>query len=914
MPVKTKAEQRKEDARQVKKYARLHPLYVEYAEILGRILNAAVKIHAPLAIVQTREKGIASFAEKIQRNRSSYTDPVSDMTDLCGGRVIVQFRSQVNTICEFIKEHFLVDEGNSTDVSERLSPVEFGYRSIHYIVQFKPGVFPNKEVNVKIPAELFPGPHSPMKAEIQVRTIMEHGWADVSHDLTYKSAFNVPDAWKRQIHRQAAMLEEIDDAFDRIQAGFRSYAAEYGNHMKEQEVRDEIENLEIVLKHDKRNTDLAVRIAKLAVSIADWKKATKTLLPYVTKKTGPRSKRDTPLPAPGPVLRVLGFAHCQKHSSNKKHPYYRRGRRYLEQAVKSGNDAEALSLLASTWKGEDDDKALKYYRRAHEVDPTDAYPLGNYLDLEILRKKDTSIIRLVGPVIDAAIQRCRGQVEVGMNMPWALYNIGKFNLLRNKPYESFAAYAKAIQLSSAAFMIETSLKALERLEVVKEDLEGYPWIRRLLTVGVVAHYANRLDQAVDDANKARDEKKAATKALRDLEKAIGIKKGEIRSAQKRFESAESAFKESRAASSSAKSALTRKTNQLLIRSRLAGTKRKKIEGPVILVVGGTAQEVQDIMEGYRDLMLDAFKDFNGTVISGATTSGIPGLVGELGKTYRKAIRTLGYLPRPPLPPDARRDSRYSSIRRTEGKGFSPLEPLQAWIDILASGLRPSQVKVLGINGGQIAWAEYRIGLALGAKVGVIEGSGREAQKLLPDDAWGGLKNLLALPAESKTVRAFIGTGSKRMPPEMRDIMAKAIHEKFRETKARNLHSDDPSMADWRILKENLKESNRQQADDHLNKLRAIKCTVREVTDYEITEKKFSEKDINTMAELEHARWNIERLLDGWKYGEKKDVEKKISPYLVAWKDLPEDVKDWDRKAVENIPAILKLVGLEVQRK
>lgn len=913
MPATTTAEQRKEDSQQVKRYARLHPHFVKYAEILGRILNAAVKIHAPLAIVQTREKGIASFAEKIQRNRSSYTDPVSDLTDLCGGRVIVQFRSQVNAICEFIKKHFLVDEGNSTDVSERLSAVEFGYRSIHYIVQFKPGVFPNEEVNVKIPAGLFPGPHNPMKAEIQVRTIMEHGWADVSHDLTYKSAFNVPDAWKRQIHRQAAHLEEIDDAFDRIQAGFRSYAAEYGDHMKEQEVRDEIENLEIVLNHDRRNTNLAVRIAKLAVSIADWKKATETLVPYVTKKTATRSRRGTLLPAPGPVLRVLGFAHCQKHGSNKKHPYYRRGRRYLEQAVKSGNDAEALSLLASTWKGEDDDKALEYYRQAHEADPTDAYPLVNYLDLEILRKKDTSIVRLMGPVIDASIQRCRGQVEVGMNMPWALYNIGKFNLLRNKPYESLAAYAKAIQLSSATFMIETSLKSLERLHEVKEGLNGYPWIRRLLAVGVVAHLAGRLDKALDDTNEAKDEEKAAARVLRNLKKATRKNKRKIRSAEKHLERLETAYKEARVASSTAKSVLTRKTNELLISSRLAELRKKKIEGPVVLVVGGTAQEIQDTMEGYRDLMLEAFKDFNGTVISGGTTSGIPGLVGELGKTYRPAIRTLGYLPRSPLPPDAKRDDRYSTMRRTGGKGFSPLEPLQAWVDILASGHRPSQVKVLGINGGKIAWAEYRIGLALGAKVGVIEDSGREVQKLLPDDNWGSLKNLLALPAESKTVRVFIGTGNTRIPSEMRETMAKAIHEKYRITKAQNLQSSEPSMAEWRALKENLKESNRQQADDYLNKLRAIRCTVHEVKGRDIVLMKFSDTEINTMAELEHARWNIERLLDGWKCGDKKDVEKKISPYLVAWDDLPEDVKEWDREAVVNIPAVLEEVGLEVRR-
>lgn len=68
-----------------------------------------------------------------------------------------------------------------------------------------------------------------------------------------------------------------------------------------------------------------------------------------------------------------------------------------------------------------------------------------------------------------------------------------------------------------------------------------------------------------------------------------------------------------------------------------------------------------------------------------------------------------------------------------------------------------------------------------------------------------------------------------------------------------------------------------------------------------------------MAEMEHARWNVERLLDGWKRGEKIDVLNKVSPHLVGWADLPEDVKEWDRKTVRKIPEYLAKVGLEVRR-
>ena len=122
------------------------------------------------------------------------------------------------------------------------------------------------------------------------------------------------------------------------------------------------------------------------------------------------------------------------------------------------------------------------------------------------------------------------------------------------------------------------------------------------------------------------------------------------------------------------------------------------------------------------------------------------------------------------------------------------------------------------------------------------------------------------------------------------------------------------MADWPELKDHLKESNRQQADDIFAKLRQIGCDVHEAGDKKISMLKFTKQEVDCMAEMEHARWNVERLLDGWRLGEEKDVGKKISPFLVSWDALPENVKKWDRQGVRAIPKLLADVGLEVRRK
>jgi hypothetical protein len=113
------------------------------------------------------------------------------------------------------------------------------------------------------------------------------------------------------------------------------------------------------------------------------------------------------------------------------------------------------------------------------------------------------------------------------------------------------------------------------------------------------------------------------------------------------------------------------------------------------------------MQSYRQLLIEAFKDFTGTILSGGTTQGIAGLVGDIRERSGGNIHTIGYIPKL-VPADATVDKnqdRYDEIRRTDGAGFSPLESLQNWIDLLAAGIRPTDVKLLGINGGTIAAAE-----------------------------------------------------------------------------------------------------------------------------------------------------------------------------------------------------------------
>ena len=122
------------------------------------------------------------------------------------------------------------------------------------------------------------------------------------------------------------------------------------------------------------------------------------------------------------------------------------------------------------------------------------------------------------------------------------------------------------------------------------------------------------------------------------------------------------------------------------------------------------------------------------------------------------------------------------------------------------------------------------------------------------------------------------------------------------------------LAGWDDLLDYLRDSNRQAADHIADKLRRIGCTIQNVEGRDASRLEFTRDEIEVMAEMEHGRWNAERLFDGWKWGEKKDVANKISPYLVPWRALPDDVREWDRDTVRKIPEFLAKVGLEVHRK
>jgi hypothetical protein len=145
-----------------------------------------------------------------------------------------------------------------------------------------------------------------------------------------------------------------------------------------------------------------------------------------------------------------------------------------------------------------------------------------------------------------------------------------------------------------------------------------------------------------------------------------------------------------------------------------------------------------------------------------------------------------------------------------------------------------------------------------------------------------------------------------------EVLARGIHDSYRERRLRTLGVADPSLADWDTLPETLRASNRDQAAHFVEKLTVIHCGVVR-SDGGAPDFTFTPAEVETLAKLEHERWMAERRRQGWKPGPTRDPKTRTTPYLVDWDQLSEPVRDLDRDAVREIPMQLARAGYAVVR-
>jgi ppGpp synthetase/RelA/SpoT-type nucleotidyltranferase len=167
--------------------------------------------------VSSRVKEKESLSNKIDK-KDKYTE-LNEVTDIVGIRIITHYSDDVDKVATLLEKEFDIDNENSIDKRKILDPDRFGYLSLHYISEL------NKERLKLAEYKQFKG----IKFEIQIRSILQHTWAEIEHDIGYKSKAEVPREIRRQFSRLAGLLEIADSEFVNIRNSLNDYEKYVGD-------------------------------------------------------------------------------------------------------------------------------------------------------------------------------------------------------------------------------------------------------------------------------------------------------------------------------------------------------------------------------------------------------------------------------------------------------------------------------------------------------------------------------------------------------------------------------------------------------------------------------------------------------------------------------------------------------------
>jgi len=184
------------------RYDQLRPAYEQVLQQLQHGVRELLERHELRPTIKGRVKRFIDYYEKLQRSaRKNQGPPV--ITDLLGLRIVCPFLEDVEKVETLLAEHFEVTETVCKAAGHSFR--EFGYDSVHLLVR------------VDAPELAGDLPHTHRVCEIQLRTILQDAWAEVEHELVYKSRLSWPnESVRRKLAALNATLTLSDLTFQEI--------------------------------------------------------------------------------------------------------------------------------------------------------------------------------------------------------------------------------------------------------------------------------------------------------------------------------------------------------------------------------------------------------------------------------------------------------------------------------------------------------------------------------------------------------------------------------------------------------------------------------------------------------------------------------------------------------------------------
>ena len=186
--------------------ARRKQLLEPLAGRLELFLREIFKDSSRIDRVSVRAKSVDRFvakAEKQELNKPKYSDPLNQIQDQLGARIVTFYPSDVDKLAETVTKYFRHIE------ARRIVPdsqSEFGYEGRHFILFLPRDVFNDEETESAI-ISFF---------ELQIKTLFQHAWSEAEHDLGYKPATTLSRDQKRRLAFTAAQAWGADQIFDEL--------------------------------------------------------------------------------------------------------------------------------------------------------------------------------------------------------------------------------------------------------------------------------------------------------------------------------------------------------------------------------------------------------------------------------------------------------------------------------------------------------------------------------------------------------------------------------------------------------------------------------------------------------------------------------------------------------------------------
>lgn len=254
----------------INEYRERSDRYERLGGVVEKILkDAAESTGVRVMAIEGRVKTEESLKGKLNRKGEKYHS-LTDITDIYGARVICFFSDDVDKFAAAVSKLFVVDEENSVDKRAVLSPDAFGYLSLHFVFSLPKNAGYEDDI-------------CGIRFELQIRSVLQHAWAEMQHDMGYKSAFGTPKNVVREFSRVAGLLEIADKMFCEIRDGVKRYGEEIEEKIASGTAGETEADLTTLAVYMQRNADMLAFTKKLAAACGIEKIAEASSDPYLSQ-------------------------------------------------------------------------------------------------------------------------------------------------------------------------------------------------------------------------------------------------------------------------------------------------------------------------------------------------------------------------------------------------------------------------------------------------------------------------------------------------------------------------------------------------------------------------------------------------------------------------------------------------------